>query len=166
MKRTIIVCFAILLPVLIFLAAGTSQDNTLSKEDEKAIRTLIDEFVKSLVASDWNSLVEFYAEEAVQMPPNEPVTVGKESIRARLNGLKEMISFDHQDRPIKAIEGRDDLAFVWSAFRGRGKYNGEPFTNSGDILQVFRKQKDGTWKIVCDVWSYDLAEAGGIDSPF
>jgi ketosteroid isomerase-like protein len=155
MKKIIILCLAILLPVLLFLTASTNQEKGLSQEDKKAIRNLIDELVKSLVASDLNSFVDFYAEEAVQMPPNEPATVGKESIRARINRLKGIIAFEHQDRPIKVIEGRDDLAFVWSEFRGRGKYNGEPFTNSGDILQAFRKQKDGTWKIVCDVWSYD-----------
>ena len=155
MKKIVILLLVILLPVLLFLTARPNQENGLSKEDERAIRSLIDDLIKSLVAADWNSFVEFYAEEAVQMPPHEPPTVGKESIRARINRLKGIISFDHQDRSIKVIEGRDDLAFVWSAFRGRGKYNGEPFNNSGDFLEVFRKQKDGTWKIVCDVWSYD-----------
>ena len=154
MKKKIILCLAILLQVVIFLTANGIQKNKLSQENEKAIRNLHDAFEKSLIALDWEVLIEFYAEDAVQMPPNEPVVVGKESIQARFGNLKG-ISWEHRERHIKIIDGRDDLVFVWSTFKQSGEFNGSPFNNSGEMLQVYRKQSEGSWKIVCDVWSYD-----------
>ena len=56
---------------------------------------------------------------------------------------------------LKIIEGRDDLAFTWSIYKGKGKKNGKSFKNGAVMLTVFRKQQDGKWKIVCDIWSYD-----------
>jgi uncharacterized protein (TIGR02246 family) len=155
MKKAIILCLAILLPVLIFLTAGTNQEKMLSQEDEKAIRNLIDAYEKGFLASDWNAQGEFYAEDSVQMPPNESVVVGKEAIQSRIESYEEITSFDYRERPIMIIEGRDDLAFTWSHYKGKGKYKGESFSNGAVMLTVFRKQQDGTWKIVCDIWSYD-----------
>ncbi len=152
MKKKIILCLAILLQVVIFLA-GTIQKNMLSQEDEKTIRNLHNAYEKSLIEVDWNVLIEFYAEDAVRMRPNEPVVVGKESILAELKSFD--LSWEHGERPIKIIEGRGDLAFVWSIYKGKGEFKGSPFSNSGGFLQVFRKQQDGAWKIVCNIWSYD-----------
>jgi len=155
MKKTVVLCFVVLFSAVIFLTASV-QENTLSKEDETAIRKLHDIYEKNFFTTDWTStMIEFYAEDAVQMPPNKPVIAGKDSIQAQFESFQGNLSWEHRERPIKVIEGRDDLAFTWSIFKGKGKRNGESFSNGAAILTIFRKQKDGSWKIVCDIWSYD-----------
>ena len=154
MKKTILLCLSLVLLYSSIIATSDIQENSLSKKDEIVISNLHDEYEKSLVALDWDALIEFYAEDAVQMPPNEPVVVGKVSIKSRLYSIKG-ISWEHRDRPIKILGGRDDLAFVWSSFKQKGEWDGSPFSGGGEMLQVYRKQSDGSWKIVCDIWSYD-----------
>ena len=153
MKKISILCLAILVSVVVFLADMTKK-NELSHEDEIMIRKLHDTFEKTLMEADWDTLIEFYAEDAVRMRPNEPAVVGRESILSELKSF-DTLSWEHRERPIKIIEGRDDLAFVWSIYKGEGNYEGNQFSNSGGFLQVFRKQKDGTWKVVLNIWSYD-----------
>jgi ketosteroid isomerase-like protein len=141
---------------MIFLFAGANQDKMLSQEDEKAIRHMHDEFEKSFLNPGWaTTMIEFYAKDSIQMPPNESIVSGREAIRARFDSFEGNLSWEYRERPIKIIEGRDDLAFTWSIYKGKGKHNGKSFNNGAVMLTVFRKQKDGTWKIVCDIWSYD-----------
>jgi uncharacterized protein (TIGR02246 family) len=151
-----VLCFSFLLPFVIFLLADASKDQMFSPKDEKAIRDLHDKFEKRFMDSDWTTtMIEFYAEESVQMPPNESIVSGRDAIRARFDSFEGNLSWEYRERPIKIIEGRDDLAFTWSIYKGKGKHNGKSFSNGAVMLTVFRKQRDGTWKIVCDVWSYD-----------
>lgn len=153
MKKSIVLFLIILLSVGIFLECSIQQ-NMLSQEDIKVIRNLHDVYEKFVVEADWNSVIEFYAEDSVRMRPGEPAVIGKEAILAKLKSFNGM-SWEYRERPIKIIEGRGDLAFVWSIYKGKGEYGGHSFSNSGGFLQVFRQQHDGTWKIIIDVWSYD-----------
>jgi ketosteroid isomerase-like protein len=156
MNKTAITCFVLMLLPLMFLGRGVDQEKMLSKEDENAIRNLQDAFENRFLDSDWTStMIEFYADNAVQLPPNESALAGRESIQARFDSFKGNLSWENRERPIMIIEGRDDLAFTWSHFKGKGKRNGESFKNGAMILTIFRKQQDGTWKIICDCWSYD-----------
>jgi len=153
-KKVVFLCFLFLLPTTIFLTADIIQDNNLSQENEIVIRNLHDKFERNLISLNWEKLIEFYADDAVQMPPNEPVVMGKEAIQARFDDFQG-ISWKHRERTIILIDGRDDLVFVWSAFKQNGEFNGSPFQSAGGMLQVYRKQSEGSWKIVYDVWSYD-----------
>jgi ketosteroid isomerase-like protein len=156
--------YIVLYFLLAFLSIGSSysfslgviQESSLSKQDEDAVRALHSAFEKCVLESNWYELIiEFYAEGAIQMPPDEPAVVGKKAIRARLESLRGY-SWEMRERPIKIINGRDDLIFVWSHYKQKGtRSDGSSFGGTGDLLQVFRKQKDGSWKIVYDTWSYD-----------
>ena len=155
MKKYIIVYIIAMAFIFSSYSIGEIQDSSLLKQDEKTIRDLHSAFEKSIKVSDWASMIEFYAEDAIQMPPSEPAVVGKKAIQVRLEIYKGY-SWEWRERPIKIIDGRDDLIFVWSHFNQKGtRPDGSSFVGTGDILQVFRKQGDGSWKIVFDTWSYD-----------
>ena len=57
----------------------------LTAEDVKAVRKNIDDFVRFMLARDFDTLARRYAEDAVMMPPNHAAVRGREAIRQYLS---------------------------------------------------------------------------------
>lgn len=126
----------------------------LSEDDAAAIRQGSADFVRHAVAGDWEALASIYTEEAVVMPPNQELVIGRSAIR---NLFSVLAVSDFQLKPIE-IDGRADLAF------SRGTYSwtvrvgeGEPARDHGKWLTIWRKQPDGTWLLSQDIWNSDQA---------
>jgi ketosteroid isomerase-like protein len=55
------------------------------------------------------------------------------------------------------VEGRGDLAYAVGTYRATltpKKTGGKPMpTEEGKYVEVLKKQADGSWKIVYDMWS-------------
>ena len=88
------------------------------------------------------------------MPPNQELGVGRSTIR---NFFSALSVIDFQLEPIE-IGGRGDLAFA------RGTYSwtvraeeGEPATDHGQWLTIWREQADGTLLLSRDIWNSDQA---------
>jgi ketosteroid isomerase-like protein len=97
----------------------------------------------------------FYAEDAVQLVPEQPPFVGKPAILARLDEWSDFVILERQHQ-VAAADVQGDFAFVWGIVTQRYKLNpkAEPRENSATMLRVFRKQQDGSWKIALETWSY------------
>ncbi len=126
----------------------------LSEDDAAAIRQGSSDFVMHAVAGDWDALAALYTEDAVVMPPNQELVIGRSAIR---NLFSVLTVSDFQLEPIE-IDGCGDLAFA------RGSYSwtlrvgdGEPARDHGKWLTIWRKQPDGTWLLSQDIWNSDQA---------
>jgi ketosteroid isomerase-like protein len=54
-----------------------------------------------------------------------------------------------------------DMGYTWGHFEGRSKdAAGNPVTTSGRYITVWRKEKDGSWKVVLDAGANEPASAG------
>ena len=54
-----------------------------------------------------------------------------------------------------------DMGYTWGHFEGHSKdANGNPVTTSGRYMTIWRKEKDGTWKVVLDAGNNEPADAG------
>ena len=50
-----------------------------------------------------------------------------------------------------------DLAYLVGTYELSSKdAQGKPVSDRGKIMEVFRKQADGTWKVVADMYNSDL----------
>ena len=126
--------------------------HTITEDDAPAIRQALSDFVLHAVAGDWDALAALYTEEAVVMPPNQELVIGRSAIR---NLFSALTVSDFQLEPIE-IGGRGDVAFA------RGTYSwtvrvgeGEPVTDHGKLLTIWREQADGTWLLSQDIWNGD-----------
>ena len=130
--------------------------------DEKALR---DQDAASLAA--WNSkdpekVVALYADDATMVIPNAPAIHGKEAMRS---GLKEALAdpnFKLDFSPTGAEASKSgDLGYV------KGTYTvtasdpkvKKPTVEKGNYLIVYKKQADGSWKIINDFASPEAAAA-------
>jgi uncharacterized protein (TIGR02246 family) len=129
----------------------------LSAEDVAAIKALSDEFDVSLNAGDVEKLVSLnYAEDAVRMPPNVPMSKGKAAILAWFKKEAEQYTLQIDNVP-EDVQVDGDLAFMRGTFTGTvtPKAGGEPVQVKGKWMAVYKRQVDGSWKCICDIYNSD-----------
>ena len=131
------------------MAAGQS-------DVDRALRALDEAFVRNANSKDAGGLVEaFYSRDAALLPPDSPVIRGTDQIRGFWQGLLDAGGADVTLETTQ-IESSGDLAY------GIGRYtfsmpspSGARSRQSGKYLVVFRRQSDGSWKAIADMFSGD-----------
>lgn len=125
---------------------------------EQALRDLDAQWSKAAVAKDLDKTVSYYATDAVVMPPNAPSATTKEAIRS---AWKEMLTSPgaaiswQTTRVVVATSG--DLACVSGTYEETiADASGKTVKDNGKYVEIFKKQTDGTWKVIVDIWNSDL----------
>lgn len=95
----------------------------LSNEDVAAIKSLGTSYAEANLAKDADAVAAVYSDDAVEMPPNEPVTQGRAAIRERYAGYfaLDVTSSEFTVTSLE-IDGVDGLAFD----RGSWSWTGTP----------------------------------------
>lgn len=96
--------------------------------------------------------LSYYADDAVEVPDGAPILQGKESI-ARTTGFLDNKQNHLTWTPVGAgISTSGDLGYTYGncEFRSTGK-GGKPVVAYGKYNTIWRKQRDGAWKVVLDM---------------
>jgi ketosteroid isomerase-like protein len=119
-----------------------------------AIRALSDSFVRHFNAADADQLVQaFYTEDARLLPPNHPMITGRSQIREAFREFLQagMGGLTIEDYEIE-VAGSGDLAYGFGTFS-----LARPAPDRGKFVEVYRRQADGSWKCIADMFSSDEA---------
>jgi ketosteroid isomerase-like protein len=140
----------------ITVAAGCQpQPAALSSADIAAIRASEEAFTQNGRTRKDSANAALYSENAVLMPPHEPALTGRPAIRRWLAAFPPMSDFG---LTVVEIDGRGDLAYVRGTYAltiaASGKTPALP--DHGKYVEVRRKQADGSWLIVLDIFNSDL----------
>jgi len=123
-------------------------------QDEAAIREILQRNEVSWNAADPEAVLEDYADDIVQMPPEEPAIDGKEALRA---SWREFLDANTSawDLTVEDIEISGDLAFARGGYTATTteKDDGEVEEEEGNSVFVLRRGSDGTWRIVIEIWT-------------
>lgn len=149
---------AFLATLLIVLGACTTAPPKVDlKAEEEAIRSADVAWAKSAAARDLEATVSYYADDAVLLAPNAPIADNKASIRAGWAAmLGPEMSVTWKDTKIEVAQG-GDLAYLVGTYNLDIKdAKGQVTNDKGKLLEVWKKQADGKWKVVADVFNSDL----------
>ncbi len=122
--------------------------------DVEAIKKIKDDFGAAMSAGNVDKVVSLYADDAVRIRPNKPPLVGKEAIRSSFQEYQDKFTVQSEG-VIVDLKVSGDLAFFrgfWNSI-DTPKDGGEPFKENGSFVQVIQKQPDGSWKIICNIFS-------------
>lgn len=152
--RASIACIVVLLAACRAAAPG-SGGSALTEADKTAIRAGTDSFVANARTRHDSANAALYAENATFMPPNGGIVEGRAAIRAWFEHFPPMTEFSLT--PVE-IDGRGDFAYE------RGTYGltiaaatGKPaVSDHGKYLVVKRRQADGKWLVVADIFNSDV----------
>jgi uncharacterized protein (TIGR02246 family) len=126
-----------------------------SSEDEAAIRAVDAQWARAATAGDGAALTALYTSDATLLPPNEPVVKG-EAVKKYNDDMTNSFS-GPTELTTTAVAGGGDLAYAVGTYRATltpKKAGAKPLpTEEGKYLEVLKKQADGSWKIVYDMWS-------------
>jgi len=121
----------------------------------KALAKLDDDWSKAAVARDAERVASFYAEDAIAYPPNEPAAVGKAAAKkvwtAYFGDPTFAISWKTEHAEVTG-----DLGYTTGSYEDSFKGpDGKTVHEKGKYVCVWRKQKDGGWKVIHDIWNAD-----------
>jgi uncharacterized protein (TIGR02246 family) len=128
--------------------------------DIQAVRDLEAESLKDLANKDADKFFSLYADDALGLYPGMPIMEGKQSI---ITSLTPMIadpnySFTMQSLRMEASKGGDMVysqsTYVMTTTDAKTK---KPKTEKGKYLTIYRKQTDGSWRVVVDAAVPDAA---------
>jgi uncharacterized protein (TIGR02246 family) len=144
---------------LVLLASGCNQQAPPDTRaaDESTIRELEAQWARTAAAHDLEGCVLYYSDDASILPPNSPIASGKQAIRAVwASVLGPGASLSWQVSRLE-VSRSGDLAYVMGVYQFARKYpQGKLMTDHGKTVEVWRKQADGKWKTVVDIFNSDL----------
>ena len=158
----------LMLALASFCCAGCQKEPTDTRAlDERAIRGADAATLKAAQGNDVNGAVANYANDADWLPPNAPIVHGKTAIRA---GWAKLIgnpgfTIDWQINKLEVARSGDLAYTIYTYQMTLDGANGKPITDQGKDMAVWKKQSDGTWKIVVDTFNSDLAAKSQAKTP-
>ncbi len=132
------------------------EEDIMCAQPTDEIKNLRKQYMVAQDAGDVDGCVSFWSDDGVLMPPNEPSVTGKEALRAwyqdAFNQFGFQFSIEYQQ-----VEEAGDWAFARGRYSGSiiPKTGGDPIQDTGKLLEVLRRQPDGSWKWACHMWSSD-----------
>jgi len=123
----------------------------------KTLTQLDDDWAKAAGARDVDRVASFYADDAIAYPPSMPIAVGHDAAKqvwaSYLADSTFAISWK-TDHAMVAQSG--DLGFTAGTYEASWKSpDGKPVVEKGKYLCNWKKQADGSWKAIHDMWNSD-----------
>lgn len=109
-------------------------------------------------SSDVAAAAAFVEPTGSVLPPNEPIATGPEAVKALFDRFHTYPQLKIHWQPIEVgAAGSGDLAYSSGTYEmSYSDANGKPVMDHGKYVTVWRKQMDGSWKVVRDIFNSDL----------
>ncbi len=150
------VCCCLVLMVLLSGCNQQAQPDTRAA-DENAVKEQDAQWSKTAGANDLDGTLAYYTDDASLLPPNAPIATGKEALRAVWAAmLSPDVTVSWQVTKADAARS-GDLAYVVGVYQITPKNpKGQAMADTGKLVEVWKKQSDGKWKVVTDIFNSDV----------
>ena len=145
---------------IIFLGAGLlvascDGDSVDYNAEKNHLMELSREWSEIVNSGDIDAIVSHWDEEAIMLPPDSPMIEGRDAIRAYVESSSEIPGFRITWVPERAfISNSGDMAYMIERNKVTfNDQNGEPVTVRGKVVTVWRRNNEGKWKNVIDMWN-------------
>jgi len=136
----------------IFVLPGNLFSTSPVKATPEMLKQLEGEFMKAAADKGSQGYMSYYADNSVEVPNGGPLIVGK------VNIAKGMGFLDDKNNqllwtPVGAdISNSGDLGYTYGNYEFHSKdKDGKPTVEYGKYTSIWKKQSDGSWKVVLDM---------------
>jgi len=149
---------AVLLVVVMFALSGCSGSVDSMQTEVSASKVELGQmnrdFAAALNAKDAKAAAALYTEDAVLIPPGEPVVRGREAIEEYWRGAIESggvrdVSVETMDALSSGSLGYETGSFVLTA----NGPDGEAVVDRGRYVELLRREPDGRWLSTHGIWN-------------
>ena len=102
--------------------------------------------------------LSFYADDAIMMPPGEQVCKDKVSREASIKNMFATpgVSLRFQSTKVE-VSRMGDLGYAAGVYQwGSKDAKGKDYHEKGKYCETWKKQSDGNWKCIVDIWNADM----------
>lgn len=124
--------------------------HTFTSADEQALREMTETHIRTGLDGDWAGWAATCTDDCIVLPPDEPPVHGRDAVRRWLEAFPTIREFTGE---VQRVEGGADLAYTHGTGHLVADADGETVEMDFKWLAVFRRQDDGSWKMVADGWS-------------
>ena len=141
---------------LTFLAVPRPAVAAPGLEDEAKQLTKVDEAWSAAAGKrDADLVASFYAEDGLAYPPNQPLVKGRAACKKLWEGMFSDASVKISWKSLKS-EVVGELGYTTAAYEvSFNTPEGKPGKEVGKCVCIWKKQKDGSWKAIHDIWNAD-----------
>jgi ketosteroid isomerase-like protein len=126
-----------------------------SSPEAKALAKLDDDWSAAAGTRDAKRVASFYADDAIAYPPSAPMAVGKAAAEKVWAGAFADPTYNLSWKTSHA-EVVGALGYTSGTYEDSYKGpDGKTVRGTGKYLCVWKKQKDGSWKALHDMWNTD-----------
>ncbi len=153
--------FAIGSTLLVLAISGCAPPAVDTAAEEAAIREMSVEWMNAANAKDVERMLGLYMDDTSLYPPNLAIVTGKEAIRTHYSQVLESPGFvTSLEITNVGISSAGDLAYSTGTSETTvNDAQGNPVTVREKWVAILKKQPDGTWKSVLDIWNSDGSAA-------
>ena len=139
---------------LLTLSALAAENGDLKQK----IQELNDKMAKAVVDGKPTESLNLYAEDAISLPNYSPILKGKEAIKKHHQEMETSgIKFHSFDLTTMMIKEAGDLIHEIGTYTLSMSIPGAPerIQDKGKYLTIWKKESDGSLKIVTETWNTD-----------
>lgn len=146
--------------LLLIVFISCSEQKTDTKTEGEKLMQISREWSKSALTDSVEKTLNYWADDAIVMSPGQPALKGKKAIREMVEGSFKIPGFKISWEPISvSIAKSGDMAYMIE--KNQITMNdslGKPFTENNKSVTIWRKDADGSWKNVVDMWNADPSQ--------
>jgi uncharacterized protein (TIGR02246 family) len=130
------------------------QEHSNPQADVEALNHVRAAHIAALNDGDVNAWVATFTNDGVQMPPNAPANLGRESIRAWSQAFLAPFRVEFT-LAVDEVQVAGDWAFERGTYTIilTPKASSEPLQDSGKYLTIYQRQPGGAWGMARDIWN-------------
>jgi ketosteroid isomerase-like protein len=121
------------------------------------------------ISREWSKLaatdsiektLSYWADDAVIMSPGQPPLKGKNAIRQMVEGTSKIPGFKISWEPLSVFVSKSgDMAYLIEQNQITVNDSlGHPLTEFNKSVTIWRKEVDGSWKNIVDMWNADPSQ--------
>ena len=151
----------LLIPTLLFMILASCGEQKIdTKTESERLMQISREWSKSAATDSVEKTLSYWADDAVVMSPGAPPIKGKPAIRNMIEGTKKIPGFKISWQPLSAYVCKSgDMAYLIEQNQVTVNDSlGKPVTEYNKSVTIWRKEEDGSWKNIVDMWNADPSQ--------
>jgi len=147
MRRSRLV-LTLVIPLLLSLVA-VAADKLATADTLKQMEA---EFMQAALTRGSEGWMSYYAEDSVEIPNGADFLIGKPAIAATMGFLDDKNNRLTWNPVGGDISSSGDLGYTYGTYEFQSKdKDGKAVVSHGKYTSIWKKQKDGSWKVVLDM---------------
>jgi ketosteroid isomerase-like protein len=157
-SRLLIIAACIASTILFSACQQTPAAPDTRAADEAALKQWDENWSKAASSKDADKTVSYYADDALVQPPNGSLLTAKADIRKVWAEMLSAPGFSGGWKATKIeVAKSGELAYLSGTWEFKwNDASGKPTVDKGKFVEIVKKQADGSWKCVNDIWNSDL----------